>query len=140
MSDTLRIIHMQAEDAEIEVTQTIPEDLVLAADRRAVKQILLNLLSNAVKFTPAQGQISVTARCAGPASTSRSRTTEFGISRDAMERLGHPFEQVQDQFTKDHKGTGLDWPSPARCPSCMAGVCASARRLEKARSSSCACR
>ena len=24
-----------------------------------------------------------------------------------MKRLGQPFEQVQDQFTKDHKGSGL---------------------------------
>ena len=107
LSDTLRIIHKQAEDAEICVNQSIPDDLVLEADRRAMKQILLNLLSNAVKFTAAEGQISVSARVRNSSVNIAISDNGIGISRAALQRLGRPFEQVQDQFTKDHKGTGL---------------------------------
>ncbi|MEO0547705.1 MAG: ATP-binding protein [Pseudomonadota bacterium] len=107
LSDTLRIIHKQAEDAQIKVTHSIPDDLVLEADRRAIKQILLNLLSNAVKFTGADGQISVTARVRNQCVSIAIADNGIGISVEAMRRLGRPFEQVQDQFTKDHKGTGL---------------------------------
>ena len=62
LDETLRIIKVQADEAEIKVGQKIPKALELNADRRAVKQILLNLLSNAVKFTPAGGKIDVTAK------------------------------------------------------------------------------
>ena len=34
------------------VLRTSPEPLNAAADKRALRQILVNLLSNAVKFTP----------------------------------------------------------------------------------------
>ena len=35
------------------------------------------------------------------------RDNGIGIAPEALDRLGQPFEQVQDQFTKDHKGSGL---------------------------------
>jgi len=107
LSDTLRIINTQAQDAKLQVSQSIPDDLVLEADRRAIKQILLNLLSNAVKFTPQGGEISVTARVRKDSVNIAISDNGIGISKEALHRLGRPFEQVQDQFTKDHKGTGL---------------------------------
>lgn len=107
LDDTLRIIKVQAEDAGISVGQKIPENLEMEADRRAVKQILLNLLSNAVKFTPAGGKIDVTAKVLKSSVNILIEDNGIGISEEALERLGQPFEQVQDQFTKNHKGSGL---------------------------------
>jgi len=72
-----------------------------------VKQILLNLLSNAVKFTDKGGKIEVTAKKSKEVVNIVITDNGIGISPDALERLGRPFEQVQDQFTKDHKGSGL---------------------------------
>ena len=31
----------------------------------------------------------------------------LGIPQSALNRIGQPFEQVQNQFTKNHKGSGL---------------------------------
>ncbi len=107
LDETLRIIHVQAENAELSVSQKIPEDLMIEADRRAVKQIFLNLLSNAVKFTDKGGKIEVTAKKLKQCVNIVISDNGIGISPDALERLGQPFEQVQDQFTKDHKGSGL---------------------------------
>ena len=36
-----------------------------------------------------------------------SRTTGIGIPRDALGKLGRPFEQVETEFSKTHKGSGL---------------------------------
>ena len=105
--ETLRIIKMQAEEAGIEVDHKIPENLTLEADKRAVKQILLNLLSNAVKFTPESGKISVSAKTSQRSVNIMIEDNGIGISKAALKRLGQPFEQVQDQFTKNHKGSGL---------------------------------
>jgi two-component system cell cycle sensor histidine kinase PleC len=33
--------------------------------------------------------------------------TGIGIARDALARLGRPFEQVESQLTKIHQGSGL---------------------------------
>ncbi|NKB51626.1 MAG: PAS domain S-box protein [Rhizobiaceae bacterium] len=107
LDETLRIIKVQADEAGIKVGQKIPKALELVADRRAVKQILLNLLSNAVKFTPENGKIDVTAKALKHDVNIVIRDNGIGISPEALDRLGQPFEQVQDQFTKDHKGSGL---------------------------------
>ncbi|MFD0915844.1 PAS domain-containing sensor histidine kinase [Pseudahrensia aquimaris] len=107
MDETLRFIKMQAQEANITVDQKLEENLMLTADRRAMKQILLNLLSNAVKFTPEGGRISLTAKQSQKAVTIVIEDNGIGISKSAMKRIGQPFEQAQDQFTKDHKGTGL---------------------------------
>ncbi|MGI9365306.1 MAG: PAS domain-containing sensor histidine kinase [Rhizobiaceae bacterium] len=107
LDETLRIIKVQADDANIKVNQKIPKALELVADRRAVKQILLNLLSNAVKFTPQDGKIDVTAKSLKHVVNIVIKDNGIGIADEALDRLGQPFEQVQDQFTKDHKGSGL---------------------------------
>lgn len=103
----IRTVQVQADSASIDVNYKVPEDLVINADKRAVKQIVINLLSNAVKFTPEGGRVDVTVR---PLRNSVNIVIEdngIGISKEALKRLGQPFEQVQDQFTKDHKGSGL---------------------------------
>ena len=87
------------------------------ADRRAVKQILVNLLSNGVKYTPAGGEVRVSARPveAGPgigqvighAIEIVVRDTGTGISKADLERLGKPFEQVESAEVRAKEGTGL---------------------------------
>ena len=48
----------------VELRATVPADIIITADRRFLKQILLNLLSNAIKFTPQGGSVSVSANIA----------------------------------------------------------------------------
>src|SRR4029079_10593580 len=85
----------------------VGEGLRLRGDRRALKQVMLNLLSNAVKFTPAGGRITVRARSLPGAVTFTVADTGIGIPKDALKKLGRPFEQVSNQFTKSHRGSGL---------------------------------
>jgi two-component system cell cycle sensor histidine kinase PleC len=79
----------------------------MRGDRRALKQIMLNLLSNAVKFTPHGGRIRVRAKRTGGAICFTVADTGIGIPADALKKLGRPFEQVSNQFTKSHRGSGL---------------------------------
>src|SRR5690606_31967934 len=85
----------------------IADALELYADKRAIKQIALNLLSNAVKFTGNGGKISVRARNIGGALILSIEDTGCGIPREALLKLGRPFEQVQNQMSKNHTGSGL---------------------------------
>src|SRR5205085_10565068 len=39
-----------------------PDEIVIAADERKLRQVVFNLLSNAVKFTPSGGRVEVSAQ------------------------------------------------------------------------------
>jgi two-component system cell cycle sensor histidine kinase PleC len=105
--ETVRVIALQAAGKSIAVETEIADSMTLFADRRAVKQIVINLLSNAVKFTGQGGRITVRARNVAGAMMLSIEDNGCGIPRDALKKLGRPFEQVQNQFSKSHTGSGL---------------------------------
>ncbi|MCO4319867.1 ATP-binding protein [Phyllobacterium sp. 21LDTY02-6] len=105
--ETVRVVALQAQAKEIQVDTRIDECVTLDADRRAIKQILINLLSNAVKFTSNGGRIAVRARKLTGALVLTIEDTGCGIPKSALKKIGQPFEQVENQFTKSHAGSGL---------------------------------
>ncbi|RWP80887.1 PAS domain-containing sensor histidine kinase [Mesorhizobium sp.] len=107
MRETVRVISLQAAEKSITVETRIPDSLTLFADRRAIKQIVINLLSNAVKFTGQGGRIAVRARNTSSALVLTIEDNGCGIPKEALSKLGRPFEQVQNQFSKSHAGSGL---------------------------------
>ncbi len=107
LNDAMRVVSARAEEKQLKVTSRISPDLQLRADRRALKQVVLNLLSNAVKFTNSGGRITVRGRMSGECIVLAIADTGIGIAKDALKRLGRPFEQVEGQLTKSHQGSGL---------------------------------
>ena len=103
----MRVVTTRAEDKKLTVSSQDRVRHHLRADRRALKQIALNLLSNAVKFTPEDGRITVRGRVSRGAVVIAIQDTGIGIARDALQKLGRPFEQVESQLTKTHHGSGL---------------------------------
>jgi two-component system cell cycle sensor histidine kinase PleC len=107
LADAMRVVTTRAQDKRLTLSSRIAPGLTLRADRRALKQIALNLLSNAVKFTPERGRVSVRGRQAGSCVLIAISDSGIGISKDALRKLGRPFEQVESQLTKTHHGSGL---------------------------------
>jgi two-component system cell cycle sensor histidine kinase PleC len=107
LAEAMRVVAARAQDKQLELTTRISPELRLRADRRALKQIALNLLSNAVKFTPYGGRITVRGRASNYCITLTILDSGIGIAKDALARLGRPFEQVESQLTKSHQGSGL---------------------------------
>src|SRR5512135_57801 len=107
LNEAMRVVAARAQDKQLQLTARISPELRLRADRRALKQVALNLLSNAVKFTPAGGRITVRGRATDHCITLAIADTGIGIAKDALTRLGRPFEQVESQLTKSHQGSGL---------------------------------
>jgi cell cycle sensor histidine kinase DivJ len=104
---SLRLTRVQADSARVHLRGVLPpQPLEVDADRRAIKQIVLNLVANALKFTPAGGQITVTAQAQGADLELIVADTGVGISAADLDRLGRPYEQAG---TSDDKvrGTGL---------------------------------
>jgi signal transduction histidine kinase len=83
-----------------------PEVDVVDGDERRIKQVIFNLLSNAVKFTPAGGEVDVSAtRVNGEVRVSVADTGP-GVAPEDRERI---FEEFQQSETggEQHEGTGL---------------------------------
>ena len=107
LADSLRVVGGRASEKRLTLNSQIAPGITLNADRRALKQIALNLLSNAVKFTPDGGAVTVRGRARGGMVTIAIEDNGIGIPRDALHKLGRPFEQVESQLTKRHQGSGL---------------------------------
>ncbi len=108
IEDSVRMLRDRAENGGLELTVALPaEPLCLEADKRAVKQIMLNLLSNAIKFTPAGGSVGVSAAIEGGFAVITIADTGIGIPAEDLDRLGHPFEQVNGDPMLAKTGSGL---------------------------------
>jgi len=107
LSDTMRLVAARADEKRLTLNAEIEPSIRLCADRRTVKQIIINLLSNAVKFTPDGGRVTVRARVVSGSVNIAIEDTGIGIPKEALKKLGRPFEQVESQLTKTHGGSGL---------------------------------
>jgi signal transduction histidine kinase len=91
---------------------------VIGTDAARVRQILVNLLSNAVKFTPAGGEVSVSADALGDGGVElRVRDTGPGIAPEDQQRIFHEFEQVRGT----RGGTGLGLPISRKLAKMLGG-------------------
>lgn len=85
----------------------IPKGIKLVSDMRRIKQILINLVSNAVKFTD-QGKITITGKILPDDSLEINvADTGIGLSKEALDKLFNPFQQVDINVSKQFEGTGL---------------------------------
>jgi signal transduction histidine kinase len=79
---------------------------VVAGDERRIKQVIFNLLSNAVKFTPAGGEVDVSATRANGEVRVSVADTGPGIPPGDQERIFEEFQQSETGVGL-REGTGL---------------------------------
>lgn len=102
------MLEPQATERGVTLAMKLPHDPgQVMGDRRAVQQILINLLSNAIKFTPSGGQVTVDATRRGDIMHILVNDTGIGIEDEDLARLGQPFVQVHNDYTRQFQGTGL---------------------------------
>lgn len=103
-----KLMRLQAEEAGLTLSVDAMDGPVMVnADRKALRQILLNLLSNAVKFTPEGGAVVVMSRASGNKLVLAVGDSGVGIEPSETERLGQPYTQAASARETDKRGTGL---------------------------------
>jgi two-component system cell cycle sensor histidine kinase PleC len=107
VEDSMKVVGQAAAERDITLSRHGPSRLMLEADRRALKQVFLNLLSNAVKFTRDGGSVDVHLSRTRGLVRIAIKDTGIGIPETDITKLGRPFEQVENQFSKSHQGSGL---------------------------------
>jgi two-component system cell cycle sensor histidine kinase PleC len=107
VEDSMKVVGQAAAERRITLSRHGPSKVMLEADRRALKQVFLNLLSNAVKFTRDGGSVDVHLSRTKDIVRVAIKDTGIGIPESDIVKLGRPFEQVENQFSKSHQGSGL---------------------------------
>ncbi|TCD14101.1 sensor histidine kinase [Oricola cellulosilytica] len=108
IEDCVSMLTPQAGQRHVTVAANVaPEISEADADRRAVKQIIINLLSNAIKFSAEGGHVSIDAERRERGFQICVTDSGIGMSEDEIGRIGSPFAQVNNAYTRTCEGTGL---------------------------------
>ena len=106
----LRMVRLRAEEGRVRLDcAMVDPDVVLRADLRAMKQILLNLLANAVKFHICQrnGIGAYRNAAANGYIALVVADTGIGIDPSKVGSLCEPFTQADASISRTYGGSGL---------------------------------
>lgn len=100
---------LDAENRGNELTLQMCEQLPeMTGDRERLEQVLINVISNAVKYTPAGGQIKITAKMSDSTHvTIQIEDTGMGVPQEDIPRLFERFYRVDKARSRDKGGSGL---------------------------------
>ncbi len=106
---SLKMVQPAADAAELSLSAEIDvnQDMLIQADRRALRQILLNLLSNAIKFTPRGGRVLVSAKNVQGVLNLSVEDNGMGISPAELKQIGGEYSQTKNSRLIDARGSGL---------------------------------
>ncbi len=90
------------------ISVSVDPDLPLAAgDPDRVGQVLINFISNAIKYSPAGGDVNVSASQVGSMVRVAITDSGIGIAPEDQARLFTKFYRVDSSLTREIGGTGL---------------------------------
>ena len=107
---SLRLVLELAQKKNLKLALSMDnKSVMLTADERRLKQILVNLLSNAIKFTPEGGSVTLATTCDVESESLMFsvRDTGIGIAAEDLSRLFSPFTQLDSKLSRQYAGTGL---------------------------------
>ena len=97
-----------ARKQKLEITVDAPDALMIEADEKRIKQVMLNLISNAINYSPQGGRITISARMVeGDFITINVADTGMGIPAADIKRIFTPFEKINDGRIRRRSGAGL---------------------------------
>ncbi len=106
-----RIVAAMAEAAGVSLSINVPSSLpLIRSDQLRFRQILLNLMSNGVKFTPAGGQVRVSASIEADGAVIAVEDTGIGMKAEDIPIALEPFRQIDGALSRRFDGTGLGLP------------------------------
>ena len=108
LCESLMLTFEAANTKGIIITTDIPEELSVSADPNMFDSIIRNIVNNAVKFTPAGGQIEISAKLLPDDFTEISvQDTGIGMSRKLMNDLFQIDINTSRSGTEGERSTGL---------------------------------
>ncbi len=120
----MRLVETRARDAKVRLVEHVPEKhIILSADPKRMKQVILNLLSNSIKFTPEDGQVSLAIEedVLGGEVKVIVMDNGIGIAAKDISKALAPFGQIDSSLSRKYEGTGLGLPLTKKLTEIMGG-------------------
>ena len=104
--DACDIFQSPAEDKDLSMVCSGPENISIYGDIRLIQRMVANLLDNAIKYTPANGKIDVTV------SNGEDQSVQIVVKDNGMGISGKDLEHIFERFyrcdpSRSQPGTGL---------------------------------
>jgi signal transduction histidine kinase len=106
--EVLSEIEVARADRGVRMRDDVPDDLPpVVVDPERVHQVLFNLLDNAVRYTPAGGEVTVSAHAADGSCEIAVADTGPGIAPEHLPRLFERFYRADAARSRGDGGTGI---------------------------------
>ncbi|MFP4544507.1 MAG: response regulator [Candidatus Kapaibacterium sp.] len=103
----IQLMQNNIEDKKISVSSNVKKGLQVMADNNMLNTIFRNLLGNAIKFTPAGGEIEISAEMNGNTVHISVKDSGIGISENDIKKLFRIDQKFSTPGTNNEYGTGL---------------------------------
>lgn len=108
VEEVVRLSADSAAKKEIALGMLTPDQpLMIHADDRALKRMLINIVGNAIKFTPAGGRVMVRLDVQDRAMVLETSDTGPGIPEEERKTLGRPYQRGSAGAHAEGTGLGL---------------------------------
>jgi len=108
VGEVVRLSTDSAARKQIHLGVVTPEaSLMVRADERALRRMLINVIGNAIKFTPEGGRVMVSAAAVDGALVLDTVDSGPGIPEAEREKLGQAYERGSGGATAEGTGLGL---------------------------------
>ena len=98
MKDSLELLKGIAAQKEIDLVNTVVNELYVNADSLMFRSIVQNLVTNAIKYTPQKGSITISA-------TLRDKMVEICVADTGIGMNSETLENLFDDFNSSIRGT-----------------------------------
>jgi len=107
IGEVIALAEARRQDYPVSFCVSVPENLVVQADRTRLEQILSNLIDNAVKFNRPGGLVTVNAESAGDKAVILIEDTGVGITALDLPRIFERLYRADKSRSNRIEGTGL---------------------------------
>jgi signal transduction histidine kinase len=105
VGEVVELFEFVAEENQIAVSATVPNNLQVVADRNRLRQVLVNLVDNAIKYTPRGGHVDLSAEGRGDDVALTVKDTGTGIPEWEIPRI---WERLyRGDKSRSQRGLGL---------------------------------
>src|SRR2546423_2259850 len=107
LGDVLSLAEARRGTTGVTVNVTVPDDLLVMADRTRLEQILYNLIDNAIKFNRPAGGVTITVEQQNGRAAIHVEDTGVGIAAQDLPRVFERLYRADKSRSRRTEGTGL---------------------------------
>ncbi|HKP13023.1 MAG TPA: ATP-binding protein [Blastocatellia bacterium] len=105
--DVLSLAEARRGTTGVAVSVTVPDELLVIADRTRLEQILYNLIDNAIKFNRPEGRVTIITEARNGHAAIHIEDTGVGIAAQDLPRVFERLYRADKSRSRRTEGTGL---------------------------------